>query len=330
LSSARRAATELSLALLQPAAPWLERKRLVVSAPDLLQGIPFGVLPDPRMPDSPGEREKWPPPLLLNHEIVKIPSLSVLAALRGREAERQPAPGFLALLTDPVFEAADERLGNHAVPTAPDRSPADLGSPLGSFVRLRNAAAEAEAILGVTRWHGVLAVVGLDANRRFVLDGNLRSFRNLHFTTHGRLHTQDADLSALVLSQFDAQGRPIDGLLRASDVVRLDLPADLVVLSACETGLGTKILGEGLVGLPQAFMAAGASRVLVSLWPVDDLASSKLMSRFYQGYAAAGRSPAAAHREAQIAMWRMQRYEAPFFWGAFELQGDWRPAGPPR
>jgi CHAT domain-containing protein len=171
---------------------------------------------------------------------------------------------------------------------------------------------------------------GFDASRDFVLAGGLRDSRNIHFTTHGRLQTQDADLSALVLSQFDSQGRPVDGLLRASDVVRLDLPADLVVLSACETGLGEEIPGEGLVGLPQAFMVAGASRVLVSLWPVDDLASSKLMNRFYHEYIAEGRSPAAALREAQIAIWRLRRYEAPFFWGAFELQGDWRPADPPR
>lgn len=329
LSAARRAATALSRALLKPAAPWLGRKRLAISAPDLLQGIPFGVLPDPEAPDSHVEREGWPNPLILNHEIVKVPSITVLAALQERDAKRSPPRNLLAILADPVFEATDERFGNGASPAAQDRTTAELGFPLGRFVRLRYAADEAKAILRETGKHGVLTAFGFDANRDFVLKGNLRNFRNLHFTTHGWLQTQDADLSALVLSQIDANGRPRNGFLRASDIVRLDLPADLVVLSACETGLGKEIRGEGLVGLPQAFMAAGATRVLVSLWPVDDLASSILMGKFYHGYIAEGRSPAAALREAQITMWHSSR-RAPFYWGAFELQGDWRPASPPR
>jgi CHAT domain-containing protein/Tfp pilus assembly protein PilF len=326
LRAAYRAASALSHALLKPAEPWLGRKRLVISAPDLLQSIPFGVLPDPGAAKASTEWMGWPDPLILNHEIVKIPSLAVLVALREREARRLPPPNLLALLYDPVFEATDERFGKDVVPATRDRAQEDLFDP---FVRLRHADDEAEAILRETGRHGVLTAFGFAANRDFVLRGNLRGSRNIHFTTHGWLQTKDADLSALVLSQFDRRGRPIDGFLRASDIVRLDVPADLVVLSACETGLGERIPGEGLVGLPQAFMAAGATRVLVSLWPVEDLASSILMGRFYQEYLAKGRSPAAALREAQKAMWQSDR-NAPFYWGAFELQGDWRLASSPR
>jgi CHAT domain-containing protein/uncharacterized protein HemY len=327
LDAARRAAAELSRVLLKPATPWLSRKRLVISVPDLLQGIPFGVLPDPRALDSLAGRKRWPDPLILNHEIVKIPSLSVLDALRRRAMGRTPPPGLLGILFDPVFELTHDRFGKESKAQFPVT--VETSSSPGGFTRLQFADDEANAILEVAGSRGVFAVSGFNASRDVVIKGNLRGFRNIHFTAHGRLQAQDADLSALVLSQYDRQGRSVDGFLRASDIVKLKLPSDLVVLSACETGLGEQIPGEGLVGLPQAFMAAGATRVLVSLWPIEDRASSGLMGRFYEDYLAEGRSPAAALRQAQIAMWQ-SNWNAPFYWGAFELQGDWRPASSPR
>jgi CHAT domain-containing protein/Tfp pilus assembly protein PilF len=328
LSEARRSATKLSQALLGPAVPWLGQKRLLISAPDTLQEIPFAVLPDPTVPKLLVNSRGWPKPLIVEHEIIKIPSASVLVALHARQAARTPPRDLLAILADPVFDLSDERLAGVTV--------AGLGSPktalsslFGRFKRLVHAREEAEAILAETGSLGVLAAFNFDANRALVLSGKLRNYRILHFTTHGWLQADDADLSALVLSQMDSRGRPQDGFLRAADISSLELPSDLVVLSACETGLGERILGEGLVGLPQAFMAAGATRLLVSLWRVDDLASSALMKRFYHEYLSRGRSPAAALREVQIAMWQDPRYGAPFYWGAFELQGDWRPAESP-
>jgi CHAT domain-containing protein len=104
----------------------------------------------------------------------------------------------------------------------------------------------------------------------------------------------------------------------------LNLPADLVVLSACETGLGEEIKGEGLIGLTRGFMYAGAERVLVSSWRVDDEATAQLMGKFYQGMLKEGLRPAAALRAAQLAMWQQQRWRAPYYWAAFTLQGEWR------
>src|SRR6185295_8088131 len=298
LSETWRTVAELSRALLRPAAPWLGQKRLLISAPASLQGIPFAVLPDPTtLAAGPTTRT----PLIWKHEIIKIPSISVLAALQARQAARTPPPFRLALLADPIFDLSDERLGGIAVPASLNRLQAGLESLLGRFKRLAYAGEEAKAILAETGRHNVLAAFGFDATRDLVVGGRLRNFRILHFTTHGVLQADDADLSAVVLSLMDRRGEPLDGFLRASDISRLDLPADLVVLSACETGLGKKIAGEGLVGLPQAFMAAGSTRLLVSLWRVDDLASAELMKLFYHEYIGLGRSPAAALRETQKA-----------------------------
>jgi CHAT domain-containing protein len=112
--------------------------------------------------------------------------------------------------------------------------------------------------------------------------------------------------------------------LRASQIAPLDLPAELVVLSGCETALGEELAGEGLIGLPHSFISAGARRVLVSLWQVGDRSTAVLMRHFYRGVLLAKLSPAAALRAAQQAMWRDAASRSPSHWGAFVLEGDWR------
>lgn len=97
-----------------------------------------------------------------------------------------------------------------------------------------------------------------------------------------------------------------------------------MVLSACETGLGKHVRGEGLVGLTRGFMYAGAARVLVTLWAVSDQGTSELMARFYHNLLQEKQRPAAALRAAQIAMWKEQRWQAPYYWAPFVLQGEWR------
>jgi CHAT domain-containing protein len=132
-------------------------------------------------------------------------------------------------------------------------------------------------------------------------------------------------LSGLVLSLVDADGRPRQGLLTAPDVSSLRLGAELVVLSSCRSAAGREVRGEGLVGLTRAFMDAGAPRVVASLWPVDDVASSELMTRMYRGMLGPDQaSPAAALRKAQLRMLRHPRWKAPYYWAGFQLQGEWR------
>ena len=127
-----------------------------------------------------------------------------------------------------------------------------------------------------------------------------------------------------MLSLVDDDGKPVDGFLRLHEIYNLDLDADLVVLSACSTALGKEVHGEGLIGLTRGFMYAGASRVVSSVWNVDDRASAQLMSRFYEAMLAEELPPATALREAQLSLLRHPRWANPHYWAAFGLQGDWK------
>jgi CHAT domain-containing protein/uncharacterized protein HemY len=314
---------ELGRVLLSPVAGQLSgrsgRQRILIVPHGALEGVPFAALTDPVT--AAGARR--PAPLLLRHEVLVIASASVLAALRRRSSVRQPAPDALALFADPVVTPNDPRLppsGGGAAPS-PRRSPLPLGGR--DLPRLHFAAAEAAAILRLVPARGLLQAVGLSANRDLVLSGVLERYRILHFATHGLFDAAQPDFSALVLSQFDAAGRPRNGLVQPRDIDGLHLRADLVVLSACRTALGRRVPGEGLVGLTRSFLAAGAGRVLVSLWNVDDRATSVLMERFYRRLLGDGLPPAAALRQAQLSMWREERWQAPYLWAGFLLNGDW-------
>jgi CHAT domain-containing protein len=162
------------------------------------------------------------------------------------------------------------------------------------------------------------------ANRATALGSNLGRYRIIHFATHSLLNSQHPELSGIVLSLFDKDGRPQDGFLRLHDIYNLKLGADLVVLSACKTGLGKEIKGEGLIGLTRGFLYAGAPRVVASLWKVDDRATAELMKLFYQSMLRDGLRPAAALRRAQIDMSKQPRWAAPYYWAGFTLQGEWK------
>ena len=131
-------------------------------------------------------------------------------------------------------------------------------------------------------------------------------------------------LSALVFSMVDKHGQAQNGLLSLEDIYNLNLPVNLVVLSACETGLGKEIHGEGLIGLTRGFMYAGASRVVASLWNVADVGTAELMAEFYREMEREGKTPAAALRGAQISLWKQRRWHSPYYWAAFQIQGEWK------
>ena len=155
---------------------------------------------------------------------------------------------------------------------------------------------------------------------------DLAQYRFVHFATHGLLNSTHPELSGLVLlSRRSRDGRPQKGFLRAHEVYNLRLPADLVVLSGCKTGLGkdVKRRGDGGAGA-RLLIRRGAQRVAVSLWQVDDEATAELMSRFYTGMIRDGLAPAAALRAAQLELRNMSRWRAPFYWAGFVLQGEWR------
>jgi len=285
-----RELARLSGLLLAPAAGLLEGKRLVVVPDGALHYVPFAALP------APGTGE----PLEVRHEVVILPSASVLAAIR-REA-RAPATGTLAVVA-PELDTGSEAAGMAAV----------RDGKLGDLPYSRE---EAEALLALSPPGKSLGVLGAEASREAVLSGRLAPYRLVHFATHGILDEDDPALSRLLLSR---------GSLYAHEVYHLRLSSDLVVLSACRTGLGQEIRGEGLVGLTRGFLYAGARGVVVSLWDVDDRATAELMRRFYHGMLKEGRPPAAALRDAQASLRREPGWQEPYFWAGFVLQGDWQP-----
>jgi CHAT domain-containing protein len=183
---------------------------------------------------------------------------------------------------------------------------------------------EADRILAVARAGSNLKALDFRANRAMATSGELGKYRYVHFATHGYLDTTRAGLSAIVLSLFDEEGKPQDGFLRTHDIYNLKLPAELVVLSACETGLGKDVQGEGLEGLTRGFMYAGARRVVVSLWTVNDRATASLMHRLYTEILQNNKTPAAALRAAQIEMLRAGQWQSPYYWAPFVMQGEWK------
>ena len=346
------AAQELSRTLLAPVAAQLGNKRLVIVADGALQYIPFGMLPEPagsgQLAVSSEKKNSNRPlatnyqPLIVGHEVVSLPSASALAIQRSELAGRQPAPKMLAVIADPVFDRSDSRFTTPAPETsvtqtitgADARSIEHLAENSGNksgvttlrlvIPRLPFTRQEATRVLALTPKNSSLGAIDFQANRENVLSGNLSQYRYVHFATHGVLDSERPGLSSLVLSMVDAQGKPLDGFLRANDIYNLKLPAELVVLSACQTGLGKEIKGEGLVGLTRGFMYAGASRVVVSLWNVNDKATADLMTRFYEKMLKQGERPAAALRAAQVEMWRQKQWRSPYYWAAFTMQGEWR------
>ncbi|HSM87195.1 MAG TPA: CHAT domain-containing protein [Candidatus Limnocylindrales bacterium] len=335
-------AAALSRMVLGPVAAQLKDKRLLIVADGVLEYIPFALLPEPASPAH---------PLLMRHEIVNLPSASVLGALRREQARRKAAPKYAIVFADPVFDKQDPRVSHAELPqrqsvalaTGADTGPAassdsvsaglltrsagDLGLSHEGAVhlpRLRFTRREADAIRAVTPPGGTKAELDFDATRAMATSPQLGQYRIVHFATHGLINSEHPELSGLVFSLVDRHGNPQDGFLQLQDIYNLNLPADLVVLSACETALGKEINGEGMVGLTRGFMYAGASRVVASLWNVSDVATAQLMTRFYSAMEKDRLTPAAALRKAQISMLRQDRWHSPYYWAAFQIYGEWR------
>jgi CHAT domain-containing protein/Flp pilus assembly protein TadD len=369
------AAAQLSHMILGPVASQLQNKRLLIVADGALAYVPFSILPEPQPANAtittiataakassstPATTSPASTPLMVNHEIVNLPSASVLAVLRQQELGRKPAPKAVAVLADPVFDRHDLRLASklafalnggsaetrslarnaHAPRLADDplpeassslglltRSAADIGLTRNGELRLPRlpfSRREADEIMAVTPEGEGKKAVDFDASRATATSPELSQYRIVHFATHGLLDSVHPELSGLVFSMVDKNGQPQNGFLELQDIYNLNLPADLVVLSACETGLGKEISGEGLVGLTRGFMYAGASRVMASLWKVSDAGTAALMAEFYRSMEKDSLPPAAALRAAQIKMWQQKRWRDPYYWAAFQLQGEWK------
>lgn len=318
----RQVNAELSRMILAPAAAEFGKKRLVVVLDGALHYVPVAAL------SLAGNR-----PIILDHEIVSLQSASAFAVQRQNLLNREPAPKAVAVIADPVFSTSDARFKTSAA-AGDTRTPGSTriiehttgagGTAQVSIPRLPFTRSEADQILAVAPRQSSLKALDFGANRLIATSDELSKYRYVHFATHGYLDKERAGLSAIVLSMVDEQGKPQDGFLRTHDIYNLKLPAELVVLSACETGLGKDIKGEGLEGLTRGFMYAGARRVVVSLWNVNDKATAALMQRLYSGMLRSNKTPAAALRAAQIEMLRTRPWQSPYFWAGFVMQGEWR------
>jgi len=193
-----------------------------------------------------------------------------------------------------------------------------------TFDRLTFTRREGENILALAPPGAVFSAFDFDASRATVLSGALRDYKYVHIASHGLVNPFHPELPSIVLSLVDRAGRPRDGFLDATDIYNLKLNADLVVLSACQTALGKDVRGEGVVGLTRAFMYAGSSAVVASLWTVPDRSTAELMREFYRGMLVENLRPSAALRRAQIALWKDSRWTRPYYWAAFTLQGEWK------
>lgn len=325
-------ALELSRMLLGPAAGVLTKKRLVIVPDGILQFVPFAALPVPNARRTSGLNANV---LIAKHEIVYEPSASALALIRS--TKRTAALKTLAVFADPVFHNSDERVRTAAKESGNGVTPAlsrDLGRTLRDvgdigtvdaplrLDRLRFSTREANAIVAAAQSGSVMKAIGFDASRTKFLTEDLKQFKLVHIATHGILNNQRPELSGLVFSLVDQNGRPADGFLRLADIYNLNLPVEMVVLSACRTGLGRLVQGEGLVGLTRGFMHAGSARVVASLWNAEDEPTAELMKLFYDNMLRGKMSAAAALRRAQLDLMRSR--PSPYSWAGFVIQGEWR------
>lgn len=343
------AAASLSQMVLAPVARQLGTKRLVIVADDALHFVPFGALPVVSGAASSTGRQRRVTRLLIeDHEIVNLPSASTLALIRSEAGGRNRVSKSVVVLADPVFMKNDERVKAGRKGPAVDKPEMARGEdgPLavdsmdrqlvkaaeeagiasyGLYVpRLPGTRQEAEQIVAMVPANERRLALDFAASRETATNAELSEYRYVHFSTHGLVNSVHPELSGLVLSLVNERGETQDGFLRAHEIFNLKLSPDVVVLSACQTGMGKNIRGEGLVSLTRGFMYAGAPRVTVSLWGVSDLGTTELMVRFYRGMLKEGMRPAAALRAAQVSLMNEPRWASPYYWASFTLQGEWR------
>lgn len=325
---------------LEPAGGMIGEKRLLVVADGALNYVPFEVLL--KTPDS-GDFASLNY-LVKSNEIIYAPSASVVGAIKQQRAKTTSRA--VLVIADPVFNSNDARAKKGAAAAPADAEvrglgiQASLSDVTGStptpaapnaameglpLMRLNGTRVEADQISKLAKASGAQADVwlDLDASEENLGTRDISKYRIIHVATHGLLNTERPQFTGVVLSLVGNKTR--DGFVRTDEVFNLRLGSPLVMLSACETGLGKEKRGEGVMGLTRAFMYAGAPTVGVSLWSVGDKSTADLMTDFYQRLlnTSAATTSSGALRGAQLAMISGKKYSAPFYWAPFVLVGDW-------
>lgn len=325
-------APELNQMLFGQIAAQLGTKRLVLVIEGALQLVPFAALPAPLAAIDSNGPSKW---LIEDHEIVQLPSIATLRAIRAAEKKnRDAADKIAAVIADPVFTRSDARVQNSSIaprvasaatdenrPESTQRAFESL--PAGGSARLIHSSEEADAIAQAAPRGTTLVAKGFEATRETALNARLGEYQIIHFATHGFLDSEHPELSGIVLTTVDKNGVEKNGVMSLHDIYNMDLSAELTVLSACQTALGKDIRGEGFVGLTHSFISAGSRSVVSSLWKVDDRATAALMADLYQSMLQKGMSPAAALRAAKLKVMQDQRWRNPYYWAGFVVQGEY-------
>ena len=331
------ASNALYKVILEPAAGMIGEKRLMVVADGALNYVPFEVLL--KTADS-GDFSSLGY-LIKTNEVIYAPSASVVGAIKQQRTKNDSRA--MLIIADPVFNSNDARAQKKTAAAASDAEVRGLGiqsavTDVGGsapapnaqmeglpLMRLNGTRTEADQISKLAKTSGGQADVwlDLDANEDNLDARDISKYRVIHVATHGLLNAERPQFTGVVLSLVG--NKTHDGFVRTDEVFNLRLGSPLVMLSACETGLGKEKRGEGVMGLTRAFMYAGAPTVGVSLWSVADKSTADLMTDFYRRLFSStqGTTSSGALRGAQLAMISGKKYSAPFFWAPFVLVGDW-------
>jgi CHAT domain-containing protein/Tfp pilus assembly protein PilF len=303
----------LSSALLGQVAGTLTGRRLLIVTPGLLQQVPFAAL------SISGSNARDALPLGVTNEIERMTSASAFLEMRDAQRGRRPPSSGVAVFADPVFDQFDHRLPSKV------RRKAAIAS--NSLSRLPFSGQEAAEILRLFPGKNNLRAVGFAASRSNLFQPGIGNFWFIHFGTHAVIDPTP-ELSGIALSQWTEDGMNVDGFVRTPDIYNLPkLSCTLVVLAGCDTGSGTEVNGEGVIGLTRGFLYAGARSVLVDLWSLEEGPFTvEVMRVFYTKMVRSGLTPVAALRATREEFWnRGGRWRDDYFQAGLELYGDSEP-----
>ena len=312
----------------------VETQRILIVSDGPLHYLPLDSLPLPK--NFREETNAEPNQRIGDYfDLIDSPSVTVLSRTREmRSRDPQSTPSHkIAIIADPIFHSEDARLitthrsEENQEQGRPDGLEESSNGQIGGLERLIYSRDEAAAIASIAIENGweTQLFLGPDANKGIFDTGSLAQFEILHLATHADFNAKQPEFAHLLLSRFDDQGNHQEGFLFAYELYGMDLSVETVVLSTCNSALGSDIRGEGLVGLTQAFLQAGASRVVVTLWQVDDRATAALMSAFYQNLLGKGLEPSRALWLAKNSIRSVPEWTEPYYWAGFSLVGDWKP-----
>lgn len=318
----REQSKELSQMLFGQIADKLSNKRLIIVPDGKLHLFPVAALPSPVS----GSDE----PILLTSEIIYAPSAQTLSIIAKNQKAVSTTTKNLLIFSDPVFTSDDVRFSpeNRPVETSGEEigqtAKFRFAESLNNLARLPASKIESETIIQTVGAATTENYTGFAATRENLLNLKTGDYKIIHFATHGLVKEKHPELSGIMFSRFDAEGQKLDHSVRIQDIYGLNLNADLVVLSACETGIGKEIRGEGLVSLNNAFLQTGAKSVVATLWKVEDGATLELMRNFYDLMVNEKLPPSKALQKSQIKLRENPQYRSPFYWAAFTVQGDFK------